>query len=417
MVKNGFIILDRHARAVSAALAVAVFVLCACLGLAAGDHFRYPDEHDYDRLAQGLLSGRGYVDAEGRPTAYRPPGWPLALAGIYRVWNHPVAARIANAAAYGLTAWLLAVMASRIVPEGRVFAPLLVLLYPLGLYTAATLYAQALGTLLLVALLLLLLNSRRRTLAAAAAGVLLGFLLLTIPAFLLLIPLLLAGALFPHWRAPANPLGRFALLLVCAAMVVLPWSLRNARVFGQFVPLATNGGVNLLLGNSEHSRPNAGINVDISRYRAQVQGLDEASTDRQLRRFAFEWMAQNPGRAVGLYLRKVLNYFNFRNELYVASERSRLKDAIVFVSYYPLLLLAVARLLFWRRQRLSATEVMLYLLYFGNAFISALFFTRLRFRVPFDVLLAVPAATALGLFVRTLRDRTAEAGGQRTSPS
>lgn len=405
MIRYTLLILERHSRLVSAGLAVAVFVLCSGLGLAGGGHFRYPDEHDYDRLARNIVEGRGYVDLEGRPTAYRPPGWPLVLAGVYGVWKHPLAARFANATFHGLTAWLLAILAARILPEGRIFAPLLVLLYPLGAYTAATLYAQTLGTLLLVAMLLLLDNGRSRVAAAAAAGVLLGALILTIPAFLLLLPLLLAGVLSVNRRAPSAALGRGAVLLVCAAAVVLPWSIRNTRQMGRFVPVATNSGVNLLLGNSEHTRPNAGVNVDIARYRAQVLGLDEAAADRQLQRFAVDWMVRHPARAARLYLRKVLNYFQFRNELHVQSEQGRWKDAIVFASYYPLLLLALLRLLWCFRRPLCATEVMLYLLYFGNAFASAIFFTRLRFRVPFDALLAVLAAGAIGMLVRSLRDR------------
>jgi hypothetical protein len=55
------------------------------------------DDHDYDRLACALVGGGGYRDAgpptppgscltpryPSRPTAYRPPAYPFALAGVY----------------------------------------------------------------------------------------------------------------------------------------------------------------------------------------------------------------------------------------------------------------------------------------------------------------------------------------------
>jgi hypothetical protein len=40
-----------------------------------------------------------------------------------------------------------------------------------------------------------------------------------------------------------------------------------------------------------------------------------------------------------------------------------------------------------RRMPLKRVEVLVYVLYFGNAFVSAVFFTRLRFRIPYDVML------------------------------
>lgn len=388
-------------------LVLGVFALCGLLALHSGDQLRYPDELDYSRLAQSLQAGKGYVTAEGQPTAYRPPGWPLVLSALYQISPHPVAAKLLNALALACAAWLLSILVARIAPEGRLFAPLLVLLYPLGWYTATTLYPQVFGTTLLCAILVLLTNGSHAAARYCTAGILLGFLILTIPAFLLVTPLLVAALFFQNRKTPGAFAGRAALCLLLAALVVAPWSLRNSRVLGGHILVSTNSGENLLLGNSENTGPNTGVNVDLAHYHAALTGMNEVEADARLTKFAEAWVLENPGAAAKLYLLKVLNYFNFRNEMHVKSEQSPLRNAIMFLSYYPLLLVSILRLAAHRRYPISSAEIALYLLYFGNAFVSAVFFTRIRFRVPFDMLLIGIAAIVLGLIVRTLKTSAA----------
>ena len=133
--------------------------------------------------------------------------------------------------------------------------------------------------------------------------------------------------------------------------------------------------------------------------------MREDEKDAYFRDCALSWIRKNPGRAAKLYALKVLNYFNFRNELATKSEASRLKDIVLFVTYYPLLIIAVIRLIVFRIFRISPFEGSLYLIYFGNAFALAIFFTRIRFRIPLDALLIVLASIFIGLLVRTMTGR------------
>ena len=45
-----------------------------------GTPLRYTDEKDYVELARNLRDGNGFV-LNGQPNAYRPPAWPLVIAG------------------------------------------------------------------------------------------------------------------------------------------------------------------------------------------------------------------------------------------------------------------------------------------------------------------------------------------------
>jgi hypothetical protein len=224
---------------------------------------------------------------------------------------------------------------------------------------------------------------------AAVAGLLCGFLCLSIPAFMLTVPILLVYVVFAGSDSLRNSLLRAALIGVVLVAMMLPWVVRNYVQFHSLIPVSTNSGVNLLLGNSPLTQPNIKPE-DISGLCPQARNpRDEVGYDRALTHCAVAWITQNPVSASRLYLAKVLNYFNYRNQLSTQSEMADWKNWVMFATYYPLLILAIARLAFIRRVRLSRIEVLLYALYFLNALTSAIFFTRVRFRIPFDLLLIV----------------------------
>ncbi len=382
-------------------LYVLVFLAAAAVSILTGDRLRYPDEMDYHDLALAIRDGRGYVDAQMRPTAFVPPGYPYFLSGIYRIWNRPLAPKLVNALVLALTAWILSSMAAPAAPPAKFFAPLLVLFYPLFFYTSGTLYPQILGTGLFASSLALLFRFPDSPAASAGAGALFGILILTVPSFMAVLPLAAALLILSKVRSPRNAAVHASLFLLGSVLAVTPWTVRNAVTFKSFIPVSTNSGMNLLLGNSEHTRPNSGVNTDISSAEAQARGLTEVQKDSLFRHHAIQWVSAHPKQAFLLYLRKVLNYFHFRNELGTEQQGSRLYDLLMALTYYPLLGMAVLRFILRRRFPLKPFETMLYVLYFGNAFLAAVFFTRIRFRIPFDALLIVLAASCAGhLFTR-----------------
>lgn len=89
---------------------------------------------------------------------------------------------------------------------------------------------------------------------------------------------------------------------------------------------------------------------------------------------------------------KVLNNFNFRNNLFVQSEQSLLKDVVMFISYGFLMLMFIVRLFFLRKFKPSRFEILLILIYLLNPFFLAIFYTRIRYRLPLDFLLIMIVA-------------------------
>jgi len=374
---------------------------------------RFPDEQDYHNLAVNLVKQHAYLNERLETTAARPPGYPFALAATYSVWNRPLAAKLINALACALTAIVLSRLAAAIDPNNYVTRWLvlaLTLCYPLFLYVSSTLYPQILGTLMLAGCLLLLVGCSDSWKGAIGAGLLFGLLVLTIPSFLLWLPFFPVYLIIAD-RAAAMPMFRRAVIFsVCAVLVIAPWTVRNFMQFRSLIPISTNSGINLLLGNSPNTTPNSGVNVDLSDYLLQAEKMNEVEQDKFFKQCAVSYIKQNPSAAVRLYLLKVANYFNYQNRLNTKSETSRVRDMILFLTYYPLLLAALIRLLLYRRFRLGLIEIFFYCLYFGNAFLSAIFFTRVRFRIPFDALLIVLVAVFAGRVYSEMRERRRLAG-------
>ena len=58
----------------------------------------FADPYNHDILAQRIVSGEGYVNADGDPTAFWPVGYPAFLALVYLVFGHSITAGgVANA--------------------------------------------------------------------------------------------------------------------------------------------------------------------------------------------------------------------------------------------------------------------------------------------------------------------------------
>lgn len=363
-----------------------------------GTKLVFADERDYLALADHL-GGDGRFSIDGlHETASRPPAWAWFLAALRLVGLPVVLLRWANIVLFAACLYLLYRFARRAwSPSVGAAAVVLGAFYPVFFYTAGTLYPQMFAALLLLTIMLLLFDQAPPSwLRRAGAGVAAGVLVLTIPNLVLLLPLLfLMAPGSTRQRVSTCSLGLLATVLVVGA-----WTLQLRSTFDEWVFVSSNGGLNLLLGNSENTTPNAGYLVNIDRYRVAAGGLDEFEQDRFYRSAAVEWIRENKGDALALYGKKVVNYFNFRNELATESEASVLKDVLLAVGYGGLLLLALARVALRKRVGLRRIDAVLLTLYLASALVTAITYTRVRYRLPFDFLLVALVAPVVPAVLR-----------------
>jgi 4-amino-4-deoxy-L-arabinose transferase-like glycosyltransferase len=213
------------------------------------------DDASYARDALSLLRAGRYPmhrlpHGALQVSAYRPPGWPLALWGLWRVTGPSVPAARVLLAALGAAAAVLAALLARRLWSRRegLAAGALVACCPLLVAVGASLESETLFTVLLLAALLAALRCRQggRRAWAAAAGLAVGLACLTRTNGLLLVPAvawLAAGGALRRRRAWVAAV---AVALV-AALAIAPWTARNAHALGRFVPVSTETG-NTLAG-------------------------------------------------------------------------------------------------------------------------------------------------------------------------
>jgi 4-amino-4-deoxy-L-arabinose transferase-like glycosyltransferase len=272
-------------------LAIFLIALVVRLGyVAVAERPPISDEQYYDGLAQALAAGEGYA-ADGVPTAYWPVGYPVFIAFFYAVFGlHYLPVLIFQAVLGAATAGLVVLL-------GREFgsaaaaraAGLIIALAPNQVAYAARLFPAVVSAFAFVAIALLVLKTRGLR-GALGAGVITGAAALAAPVMLVSVPAALVADSFRRLGF-FRIVGRGAVIAAVALALAAPWTYRNWRVFGEFVPISTNGGVNLWIGNN----PNAtgAYNYPTSRINPLFMTEGELERDRLGREFSWYFIKNN----------------------------------------------------------------------------------------------------------------------------
>lgn len=146
----------------------------------------------------------------------------------------------------------------------------------------------------------------------------------------------------------APPLG----ILVAVTLALIPWTVRNFRAMGTFVPLSTASG-DLLLGANNQATYSFGPFHGYWAYGALITGesasygfAGEVRADRERRRLAFEYMRKHPASAIAVVPFRVARGW----ELYDPVGNARFGEAWgrpvymslgALVLYYPALAIAL----------------------------------------------------------------------------
>lgn len=262
------------------------------------------DETAYVAHARALAEGRGYVDANRRPTAYWPVGYPVLLAAGFRLFGTGPAVGAAIQTILGtLTCLLVSLIGTR--AFGRLIgrtAALGLAVYPTHVFYTTLYLAEPLGA-MLVALATWLVVFAKRHVALVTGGMALGIAVLARPV-LVALPLAL-----PAWslrRDASRTAGWLRVLLVASGMVLTvgPWVVRNHREVGAWT-VSTTGGHTFWIGN--HPGAFGGYRHDGTiTERLRVNG--ELQYDRGFR-LGLNAIADAPLRAAVRLLQKASYFF------------------------------------------------------------------------------------------------------------
>lgn len=291
-------------------VALALIVRIAVIA-ADGGYVPRQDDWDYNRHAISVAAGAGFPDsyyvADRGPSALRAPAYPYFLAGIYVVSGDSITAgRIANAVLGALVVLLLFLVVSRIWGRriGLIAAAGAALFPPLVLLSRDLLSESLFIVLELGAVLCVLEFRRLRGMRwAVLAGVVAGLAALTRnPGLALATPMVVGLWVYRprlSWSAARAP----AVALGCMALIVMPWTVRNAIEFGRFVPVTSGTGFAMAgtynevsLDDDDHPGSWRTPRV-VPEYTPLfvASGIDEGTLDATLRSEATSFALDHPG--------------------------------------------------------------------------------------------------------------------------
>lgn len=399
------------------------------------------DQLSYHALAERVAVGHGFsfekahwpATRAGEPTAHWSYLYTLFLTAVYLPFGpQPLAARLLQALLVGaLHTWLTWRIAARLFGSTvGLLATGLGAVYVYFVYYAGALLTEPffiVGVLwtLDCALRLGERNRARSTQQVGTTvelglwcelGLAIGVTVLLRQLFLLFVPFLLLWiwwtSVAPHlepnqaqWKAQAlRALVGSAMAVAVIVALILPWTVRNYRVFHTFVPLNTNAGFAFFWGNHPiYGTRFVGILPDDGpSYHElipqELLHLNEAELDKALLKRGLAFVAEDPLRYALLSASRTREYFKFW-----PSAQSRTVSNIARVSSFGLLLPFMIyglwiSAMFVRNNPGSFQQsaiVLLWLFMAVYTLIHLLTWALIRYRLPIDAVLVIFAATGI----------------------
>lgn len=389
--------------AIAAGLAVRVAYV-----LVTYDHPLAGDEPEY--YLEGLRATEGRWFWTDRPFdvphagMWKAPGYPAWVSAVYIVFGVGVGKLLLlQTLLLGPTVIVLTWLLARRLFDSRVAtaAAFVGALYPHMWQWEGRLYPEALALPLGVLLLLLVLERDPTPRLAVAVGVVMAASLLARPtAFFFL-----AGVAVAWWMAAGARRGTLMLGLATVVMVLLiaPWTARNYRVAGDFIPLSMQDGAAYGTFNDDAAndpRSPYAWRVRTRREEELFNGppISDATFREELQRRALDYIEEHPDSLLKAFFWNGLSRtWDIRRPQYaideVAFEGRNEKVSIVGIAAYYVLL-AAALIALWR---LRARRTLVFPL-LAMALAASVVFTSAaatRYRLPLEPMIVILACTVL----------------------
>lgn len=348
--------------------------------------FDAADSSLYRRLAEGIASGQGFVDAGGDPTAFVGIGYPTFLALLFQISDSTLfialVQSVIGAATVSLIAWIGGSLGRA---KGAWIAGVAAAFYPHLIFWTGYVLTETIYVFLFVGAvataIVACLGEGNRARFAALSGAAFGCAALVRPIALGL------GMLFVALAFVLRPYRTRALVgLAALALVMAPWVIRNAIQLGAPVVTSTESGYVLWQGNSPDATGGTRGYVDTLDFTPLdlSEDLSEVERDAEYRRQALRWMADNPGQVVALAPKKLWNMWRPTYE-----GASTINNVVTYATYLPLV---VASLIGLYRARRHPVGILLLTAVGYHLVVHGLVTGMIRFRLPVEAFLLASLA-------------------------
>ncbi len=386
------------------------------------------DVDGYRHLAINVIETAtfGYTveDADGRaghvrPTAYRPPLYPLLLAGVG--WY----GRVPLLAVAGLHLTLGVATVGGVYALGKhwrlgkwaLAAALLIACDPILLKQSSLVMTETAATALAVAVLLALvrLDDRRTASSAALAGAAIGLAVLCRPTFLIWFASLAAMLLVLPPTSFRDRVKLVAPFVLACGMVLGAWIGRNFVALGHPVLATTHGGYTLWLGNNEgfykylETAPwgdvwdSSQLDARYNRVKASLDG-DEVLADRWAYRQAKRCIGQQPAAFLRSCLVRVGRFWGVLPHRVGTSETMavRLQRYVVAFWYAVVFLLAVLGVVRLGRRLCARPVLWGLMLCLSFTAVHTFYWSNLRMRGPLMPVVCLCAAVGMQALIASI---------------
>ena len=368
-----------------------------------------PDDPDnYLPLARSLAEGRGF-QLRGRPTAYRPPLYPLLLAPLVAAAGPDATAPILGLhLALGVGTVALTARAARrwgLSPRRGLVAAAIVACDPVLVVQGRSVMTETLAAFLLAATLAALAEPSGR--GAVLGGLGFGLAALCRPSTL---PAAALTTLALIGRGPGplpGRLARAAALALTLVATLAPWAWRNARALGTPVWTTTHGGYTLALANNPVyydevlDGPPGAVWTGPNQFRwwranhRATAGLPEPQSDRYYLQLAWRTIRARPGAFLRASAARLGRLWGLAPSGSIYPPWLRAATAAWTIPLWLALAAALLRRPTWTWPPITAPAIIL-----GLTAVHAVFWTDLRMRAPIVPAIALVAATSPWPFPR-----------------
>ncbi|MGI8979488.1 MAG: ArnT family glycosyltransferase [Pirellulaceae bacterium] len=395
--------------------------------LPAETRFRFGDSDSYWEMGKGLAQGQPLH--YGKARIFRTPGYPLLLAGLFKVCGdgrdaahepHVLCGRVLSALLGTIAVGGVGILGHLLFgPKTAVVAGVVAALYPEAIALSTFVLSEApfcpLMVLHLVAWTLAWQapDMKQRFNWSLAGGIAAGLATLMRPSWLLFLPFAVPIGLMLYRERPKQ-LVIAGVMLAGLCVTMLPWWIRNYQIAGRFVPTTLQVGASLYDGVSPQATGRSEMSF-VPRFVREQQAADEAAVnageplvgifedrlDRRMQATAVEWARQNPGRVLELAGIKFLRMWSpLPNAAEFQSTSLRL---VLAITYTPVILLALVGV--WRFAPRGWPYLLCFLPAVYFTLLHCVFVSSLRYRQPAMLVLIVLATGVVTSFIPALGEK------------
>ena len=184
--------------------------------------------------------------------------------------------------------------------------------------------------------------------------------------------------------------------ILLVVLFIVPWTVRNYKVFDQFLLLNSNSGYALYASNN----PNLGKKWDSEKVVVpipdELTGFNEAELDRALLKQAIQFVIEDPVRYLILTFSKAPEFFKFWPSSQ-SSTASNISRVISFGLFLPFMVWGLASSIAnWKKY------LILYLFALSHTALYLLSWPAPRYRLPVDAVMIIFAGFALNNLVNRI---------------